>query len=876
MATKKTAKKTKKPAAKAAPEVQPKRREIAAVICAALGVFSLLSFFTGDGWFLRFFMVLMRGLIGAGYFLLPFALIGAAIILGFHRGRPVRMRVACTMLTTVVFGSVWHLIACTTEYEWSFRMFGELFSDGMEKGGAMSGGVISGLLAVLFKSLFSKAGAAIVFIVVLVFLLLTAFNLTISKIIEKIRERPRREYTPEPERPAKKPETAVRSADKPEKRRRRVFDAETAEELKATPLDSEPKAGIDLPVDGPIKPIPEKKSFFDPNPSVKTPDQVIKHGRRAEAAPAAVTEPAAPAPVPAPAPAPEPVHAAAPVQTFEPEAEPAPAFVPSPHEQSAAAAKSAAAKVTSDEAAEAELEVAADIEKNLAEPEKPAYEFPPVGLLTESSPLGTVDGSEETRINAERLSAALRSFGLNTEISSVTRGPSVTRYEVELEQGVRLNKLTNLADDIALSLGASGVRIAPVPDKISIVGIEVPNKLTNVVTLREIIDSDKFRQAKSPLSFAIGKDIGDSPVVGDISKLPHMLIAGTTGSGKSVCMNSLILSLLYKSPPEDVRLIMIDPKMIELGIYNGIPHMLIPVVTDPKKAAGALQWAVMEMLKRYKQFSEKGVRDLQGYNESVDTSIGEQKLPRIVVLIDELADLMLVAAKDVEESICRVAQMGRASGIHLVIATQRPSADVITGLMKANIPSRIAFAVDSSLNSRIILDQTGAEKLVGKGDMLYFPLGSGKPMRVQGTFVTDQEREDVINFVKRAGDAEYSQEILSEIERNAEGKDKGAKTVSDTENTASELDDDADELLDDAVMVVLESGQASVSMLQRRLKLGYSRAARIVDQMEERGIVGPFEGSKPRPLLITREEWEARKNGEAAPQMSIFEAETEE
>lgn len=874
MATKKTAKNTKTTASKARPEVQPKRREIGAVVCAALGVFSLLSFFTGDGWFLRFIVKFVRGLMGAGYYLLPFALFGAAIILGFHRGRPVRMRVVCTLLAPVVFGSIWHLLACTTEYEWSFKMFGGLFTDGMASGGAMSGGIISGMLAVLFESLFSKAGAAIVFFVVLIFLVLTAFNLTISKIIEKIRERPRVEYTPEPERPAKK----EKGEEKPvERRRRRVFDAETAEELKATPLDGEPRTGIDLPVDGPIKPIAEKKSFFDPNPSVKTPDQVIKRGRTASAPAAEPVQP--PVQTPAPETAPEPVYTTAhaetaPAPVYEPAQEPA--FAPTAHEQPVSAVKNAAAKITKEDAAEAELEVAADIEKNLAETEKPGYEYPPVGLLTEGSPFGAVDGSEETRINAERLSAALRSFGLNTEISSVTRGPSVTRYEVELEQGVRLNKLTNLADDIALALGASGVRIAPVPDKISIVGIEVPNKLTNVVTLREIIDSDKFRQAKSPLSFAIGKDIGDSPVVGDISKLPHMLIAGTTGSGKSVCMNSLILSLLYKSPPEDVRLIMIDPKMIELGIYNGIPHMLIPVVTDPKKAAGALQWAVMEMLKRYKQFSEKGVRDLQGYNEAVDTSVGEQKLPRIVVLIDELADLMLVAAKDVEESICRVAQMGRASGIHLVIATQRPSADVITGLMKANIPSRIAFAVDSSLNSRIILDQTGAEKLVGKGDMLYFPLGSGKPMRVQGTFVTDREREDVINFVKRGGDAEYSQEIISEIERNAEGRDKGAKTVSDADNASAAPDDDADELLDDAVMVVLESGQASVSMLQRRLKLGYSRAARIVDQMEERGIVGPFEGSKPRPLLITREEWEARKNGGAEPQISIFEAETEE
>ncbi|MBR6311981.1 MAG: DNA translocase FtsK, partial [Oscillospiraceae bacterium] len=731
--------------------------------------------------------------------------------------------------------------------------FSEMFS--AWKDNVMQSGVITGYLAVLFRSLFSKAGAAIVFIVLLIFFVLTAFNLTVSKIAESVKNRPHLEYTPEPE-----PEKPLPPIVKPGvKKPRKVFDAENAEELPAAPLTGKSGAGIDVPVDGPIRPARESSAWFDPNPSVATPDQVVKGRRGAVKPPVPIAEEPEPVidpipvPVPAPAPAPAPVPA------------PAPAPEPKP------------AKLSKEDKAEAEAEVAADIEKNLTEPERPAYIFPPLSLLTEGSPYGALDGAEETRLNAQRLSGALRSFGINAEICNVTRGPSVTRYEVELEQGVKLNKLTGLADDIALSLGATGVRIAPVPDKISIVGIDVPNKLTNIVTLREIIGSDKFRQATSPLSFAIGKDIGDSPVVGDISKLPHMLIAGTTGSGKSVCMNSLIISLLYKSSPEDVRLIMVDPKMIELGVYNGIPHMLIPVVTDPKKAAGALQWAVMEMLKRYKLFSESGARDLQSYNETVSMTAEGKKLPRIVVLIDELADLMLVAAKDVEESICRVAQMGRASGIHLVIATQRPSADVITGLMKANIPSRIAFAVDSSLNSRIILDQTGAEKLVGKGDMLYFPLGAGKPMRVQGTFVTDREREDVIEFVKNACPAEYDEAINQEIERNAQGKDKGAKTVADVDESNAAPDDDADEMLDDAVNVVLESGMASVSMLQRRLKLGYSRAARIVDQMEERGIVGPFEGSKPRPLLITREEWEARKSGAApAPQMTMFEEDGEE
>ncbi|MBR4077157.1 MAG: DNA translocase FtsK, partial [Oscillospiraceae bacterium] len=412
-------------------------------------------------------------------------------------------------------------------------------------------------------------------------------------------------------------------------------------------------------------------------------------------------------------------------------------------------------------------------------------------------------------------------------------------------------KLTNLSDDIALTLGVGRVRIAPIPDKISTVGIEVPNKVINTVYLRDIIGSDNFKGAKSKVSFAIGEDIGGNSIVSNIAKLPHLLIAGTTGSGKSVCINCLLLSLLYKASPDEVKLIMIDPKMVELGVYNGIPHLYVPVVTDPKKAAGALQWSVVEMMKRYRLFSEAGVRDLAGYN-NLCTRNGEKTMPQVVIVIDELADLMMVASKEVEESICRVAQMGRAAGMHLVIATQRPSADVITGLMKANIPSRIAFAVSSALESRIILDQQGAEKLIGMGDMLYAPIGVGKPVRIQGAFVSDEEREDVINFVKNHCEAEYDQSVQAQIEKAAE--DKNAKS-NDAAGKQEELHSEFDELLPQAVDVVLEAKQASVSMLQRRLKLGYSRAARIVDQMEEIGVVGPFEGSKPRQLLVTKEQW---------------------
>ena len=479
------------------------------------------------------------------------------------------------------------------------------------------------------------------------------------------------------------------------------------------------------------------------------------------------------------------------------------------------------------------------------------YEKPPIFLLKKGHAVAA-NSDEELRTNRERLENTIKSFGVSARIVDTTRGPTVTRYDLELDQGVKLSRLTNLAGDIALALGVVSVRIAPIPDKISTVGIEVPNKIISTVYLRDIIDSPRFASSKSKLSFAIGKDIAGQAVVGNIAKLPHLLIAGTTGSGKSVCMNSLIISLLYKSDPDEVKLIMIDPKMVELGVYNGIPHLYIPVVTDPKKAAGALQWAVTEMLKRYRLFSELGVRSLEAYNEHLAEN-GQPKMPSIVIVIDELADLMLVASKDVEESICRVAQMGRAAGMHLVIATQRPSADVITGLMKANIPSRIAFAVSSALESRIILDNAGAEKLIGMGDMLYAPIGCGKPLRVQGAFVSDDERDSIVQFIKRQSTAQYSEDVMAQIEKAAEDKGANGKGRGDDDEPSGKPD--YDELLPQAVDVIFDTKQASVSMLQRRLKLGYSRAARIVDQMEEMGIIGPFEGSKPRQILITRDQW---------------------
>ena len=570
---------------------------------------------------------------------------------------------------------------------------------------------------------------------------------------------------------------------------------------------------------------------------------------------------AQPKPTRQPQPAPEPV--------FDLEDELSePAFAPvnvPPAEQPKPQAKPSRAEVEAETAA-----VAEEIDRAAAS--TPEYEFPPIDLLRKGT-AAAVDGRDEIALNRDRLETTLHSFGVAANIVGVTRGPTVTRYDLELDAGVKLTKLTNLSSDLALSLGVMNVRIAPIPDKISTVGVEVPNKIVSIVYLRDIIDSPAFRNAQSSLSFAIGKDISGECVVGNIAKLPHMLIAGTTGSGKSVCLNSLLLSLLYKSTPEQVRLIMIDPKMVELGIYNGIPHLFVPVVTDPKKAAGALQWAVVEMLKRYRLFSEAGVRDLAGYNAH-QKKIGGETMPQVVIVVDELADLMLVASKDVEESICRVAQMGRASGMHLIIATQRPSADVITGLMKANIPSRIAFAVSSAMESRIILDAAGAEKLIGMGDMLYSPLGSGKPMRIQGAYVSDEEREDVIDFIKRSSAPEYSEDILEQIEKAAEDKPASgsSKSQADEEPQAKSQ---FDELLPQAVDVIFETKQASVSMLQRRLKLGYSRAARLVDQMEQLGIVGPFEGSKPRQVLITKQQWQEMQLMNGAAPTERFQTEME-
>ena len=496
------------------------------------------------------------------------------------------------------------------------------------------------------------------------------------------------------------------------------------------------------------------------------------------------------------------------------------------------------------------------------------YCFPPITMLAESPHVDPTQETEELQTNGRILVETLKSFGVETKILDICRGPSVTRYEIQPAPGVKISKITNLSDDLALNLAATGVRIeAPIPGKAA-VGIEVPNRSRNTVRMRDLIESNSFQTSKGKLSVALGRDIAGQPVVADLAKMPHLLIAGTTGSGKSVCINSLIISMLYKASPDEVRFLMIDPKAVELTEYNGMPHMLVPVVTDPRKASGALGWAVSEMMNRYKIFSECNVRNLKGYNDLAKQQNYQDEngqpmpfMPQIVIVIDELADLMMAAPKEVEDSICRLAQLARAAGMHLVVATQRPSVDVVTGLIKANIPSRIALTVSNAVDSRTILDAGGAEKLLGNGDMLFAPVGSNKPVRVQGCYVSDGEISSIVEFVKKTKALEYDENVIQEIERNAAGE---AEKVDASDGEQGSVDP----MMDEAIKCVVEAGQASTSLLQRRLRLGYARAGRLIDEMEQLGVVGPHEGSKPRQVLMTYTQWLERnmqKSDASAP-----------
>jgi len=854
----KTAADTKKNStnSKVASQTRVPVRAITSLVCAGLFILFLVIFFEPEGAAVRLIQNIILGIVGkvSFYVAIP-GLLYLFVIQAFSGKRPIKLRSICMIVFILLCGVISQLGMISGE---NLPSGGALLV-ALWKGGAAgtTAGVLCGSVSLFLHWLLGTAISYIILVIAAVLTLLAAFQITIPSIVRAIQNRPRADWEDEVEERQEPAAVVVnhlankRIAYVEQKRRRQEeqleLDMDLVEETPAPAVRKSPKPSnsdfmrhIDTDVATPVaaagKAVTEDVDIDILIPQPKAVNPAPKQAPIPPVMPSfEKDEPIPEAPI-----FEEPPIVAQPVQPD------VPVEIPG--------------KVTAKQAQESAAQVAAEIAQ-AATQVKQEYRFPPIDLLTAPS-RGVQDGTMEMRENTRRLNETLASFKIDAHIINVTRGPSVTRYEVELDKGVRLNKLTTCADDIALSLGASGVRIAAVPGKISVVGIEVPNRSVTTVSLREVIDSYEFSRSKSKATFAVGKDIGGSCIVGNIAKLPHMLIAGTTGSGKSVCMNSLIISLLYKASPEDVKLIMVDPKMVELGIYNSIPHLLIPVVTDPKKAAGALQWAVTEMMRRYETMRDAGVRDLDSFNSMVETGeIEKDRLPRVVVIIDELADLMLVAAKEVEESICRIAQMGRAAGVHLVIATQRPSADVITGLMKANIPSRIAFAVASAMESRIILDNQGAEKLVGKGDMLYAPIGAGKPVRVQGCFVSDSEVEAVASFVKENFDTNYDQNIMEEIERKAVQADSKASGT-DAQPNSEELD--GDEMLPAAVDVILETGQASVSMLQRRLKLGYARAARIVDEMEEKGIVGPFQGSKPRTILITKEQWQAMRSGQPA------------
>lgn len=823
----------KQPAVKAAPAPAPTAPTWPyALVCIILSLLAFLGLFHAEGVIIDGFAGFLCGIMGWGFWAFPFAMLLLAWVFVRNPREHFGLRVTAALLIAPLFGMIVHLMVCRVAF--TAQTFGAIVGQLYDGGKALtSGGVISGGVGYLLKAGISVYAALPLTMAAFVLCVLGSMDLSVGKIAAWSRARREAQYIPDEDVP-------LLDDDEDEPVPQPLPDPQRSPRRTAPDKPPEKKKRIDIPFD-------ETKAEPDDDPIDPIPVKKPARGAK-KAAPAEATQNVQPLSV----------EEAADICGVT---VPATQEIQDPPKPSKKAASAAVAAETA--------AITSAIESENAD--HSAYQLPPVSFLRAGKKDQT-DATEEIRFNRDRLNTALTSFGVNATIRDVTRGPTVTRYDLELEAGVKLNKITNLSSDLALALGVENVRIAPIPDKISTVGIEVPNKIVSAVCLRDIIDSPAFRNARSKLSFAVGKDIGGNCIIGNIAKLPHMLIAGTTGSGKSVCMNSLILSLLYKATPDEVRLIMIDPKMVELGIYNGIPHLFIPVVTDPKKAAGALQWAVVEMLKRYRLFSEAQVRDLASYNALQKNEPDGQTLPQVVIVIDELADLMLCAAKEVEESICRVAQMGRAAGMHLIIATQRPSADVITGLMKANIPSRIAFAVSSSLESRIILDTSGAEKLIGMGDMLYAPIGIGKPLRVQGSYVSDEEREEVVRFIKQNSEAQYSDDIIAQIEKSAAEADKKSGPAPEADKPAKS---DYDELLPQAVDVTLETKQASVSMLQRRLKLGYSRAARMVDQMEEMGIVGPFEGSKPRKILITKQQWQEMQYVQGTAPSEVLQAQTD-
>lgn len=784
--------KTKKQSAKKSFSVN---RQFSAIILFAIAVFLLCLAIIDAGGLWGLLRTFLFGMFGFCTFIFPLLLFVVAIFLTLDKtdGKFTTKLVEVTLIITVIC-SIWHIIVCDSNTEF-FAAIKDAYNtykiDGSMLGSGVFGAIFGGLILLITGG--SVAASLVIAFIILFVLLMVTSNLTLERLFKGISKPVKKFGEVTGDKIAEYGEKIEQHHEEKVQRKREFI------------------ADVDL---GP-EPEPEAEiiPLFDEE---ITEDGLVSYS-----------------------------DATGKNIDIEPEE------VPVETEEKVINLDDIIKKnVVEEEPVQEKIEDIIETEEDEEDTAKP-YILPSIECLNLPKSSNASNYEAERKMNAEKLTNTLRSFGVETKIVGISQGPSVTRYEIQPAAGVKISKITNLADDIALNLAASGVRIeAPIPNKAA-VGIEVPNKNRRMVSMREVIDQPQYRNAKSKLNVALGKDITGEFVYSDLCKMPHLLIAGTTGSGKSVCLNSMIVSILYNATPDEVKLLMIDPKQVEFTVYNGIPHLLVPVVSDPRKASGALAWAVTEMLTRYKTFSEHSVRDISGYN-SICESEGKKKMPQIVIFIDELSDLMMAAPNEVEDSICRLAQMARAAGMHLVIATQRPSVDVITGIIKANIPSRISLSVSSQVDSRTIIDSVGAEKLLGNGDMLYYPVGIPKPIRVQGCYLSDKEVENVVNFIKNQEQSSYDDEVIKEIDKNA------ANTGAKKKDSAPSDDGEAgpsDEMLPKAIEVVIEAQSASTTLLQRKLKLGYARAARIVDELEERGIIGPYEGAKPRKVLVSKQQW---------------------
>lgn len=805
------------------------------------------------------------GMFGWTAFVVPFVLMYVSVMIAMDKSRQtVQGRVIQCFIMILLLSAFARIISSAAMPDGNLfeEMIPALYAEGKQLRG---GGVMSVFVGVPLLLLFKKAGATIIIVLLTFVFIMILANKTVLDIVRLIKRgisaanAARDEYVPVEDGDFVPPPGARKTAAEKKAEKAAAKAVPNSDVPTEVVKEKAKNFNVDIPMPKGKKNAPKEELPFEPD----EPKELTEEEKFAQSLPQH--------PVVVPSVAGSGAEAAEKTKSASSELDDIikkaaavpekkkPAAVPPPKTVQQAKKQSTLASnkiQTEDELDMPDAPTAADIQHEIAEQgsEIVVYQFPPIDLLKSvDNEANAAEAEAEMKTNADTLVDTLKSFGVQTRIVDIHRGPTVTRYELQPSAGVKISKITSLADDIALNLAAAGVRIeAPIPGKAA-VGVEVPNRVKDIVTIREMIESPEFAANKSKLSFVVGKNIDGDIMIGDIAKMPHLIIAGTTGSGKSVCTNSIIMSILYNASPDEVRLVLIDPKMVEFKVYDGIPHLLIPVVTDPRKAAGALSWAVQEMLKRYKLFADYNVRDHGGYNEMAAETEGVEPLPKIVIVIDELADLMMAAANEVEDSICRLAQMARAAGMHLIIATQRPTVDVITGLIKANIPSRIALTVSSQVDSRTIIDTAGAEKLLGHGDMLYYPQGIPKPVRIQGCFASTKEVEAVVEFIKSGGTVEYSNEIIEEIEKNMPVP-KGEKPSGDAAAPSGDGD-----IIDQAVEVLIDAGQASVSYLQRKLKLGYARAARVMDELEELGVVGPYEGSKPRSVLVTREMWAQRK-----------------